>query len=299
MSRIAGILSNAGHHVTDLSEKSWVLSETSVGKIVEKIGTVKINSSTVVVIDPVSNSATKFRQADDTLSLAQKIDGGWHLPGEIVMVGEDQIRDSINKLKPALEKLETCKKIFIPPIPRYIFSGCCGKEGHCTNITNTGYQTHMLQEHTRIRSHIKTHTVNPTHTTLRKNIRILDLIGTLNTNGAHSLTQQLQSLKEHTSRDNVHLTHTGYYKVSAAVARESTAMMKEEMKKAAPSGGGRPIPYWHGFVIHQGVGRTGGDTVHLGGGGGGGKVRGTGRGRRGGGNNNGPLRGRQHPYSRF
>jgi hypothetical protein len=251
-----------------------------------------------VVIDPVSNSATKFRQADDTLSLAQKIEGGWHLPGKIVMVGEDQIRDSINKLKPALDKMIDCKKIFIPPIPRYVFAGCCGKTDHCTNIKDTGHQTHMLQEHTRIRSHLKEHTVNMTPTTQRKNIRILDIIGTLNSNGAHSLSQQLQSLKDHTSHDNVHLTHEGYFKISAAVAREAKAMLKETAVNAAPSGGGRPIPYWHGFVIHQGVGRTGCHD-HLGGGvGGGGKLRGGGRGRRDGSTRGGAHRGRQHPYSR-
>jgi hypothetical protein len=133
MVRVAAILKNAGNEVSDLAESSWVLSETTVSEIVEKLGTVNKNSSTVVVIDPVSNSATKFKQADDSLSLAQKMVGGWHLLGEIVMVGEDQIHDSLKKLKPVLEKLIDCKKIFIPPTPRYIFAGCCEKTGHCTN----------------------------------------------------------------------------------------------------------------------------------------------------------------------
>jgi lysophospholipase L1-like esterase len=289
MVRVAAILKNAGNEVSDLAESSWVLSETTVSKIVEKLGTVKKNSSTVVIIDPVSNSATKFKQADDSLSLAQKMEGGWHLPGEIVMVDGNQIHDSIKKLKPVLDMLTSCKKIFIPPTPRYIFAGCCGKSGHCTNTKNTGYQTHMLQEHTRIRANIKEHVINPTPTHHRKNFRILDLIGTLNTNGAHSLTQQLQALKDHTSRDNVHLTHEGYYKISAAVAREAAAMLKEDAVTAVPAGGGRPIPYWHGFVVHQGVGRTGGRADQ----GGGMPTRG-GRGGRGGKNG----RGRHHPYVR-
>jgi hypothetical protein len=156
----------------------------------------------------------------------------------------------------------------------------------------------MLQEHTRIRSHLKEHTVNMTPTTQRKNIRILDIIGTLNSNGAHSLSQQLQSLKDHTSHDNVHLTHEGYFKVSAAVAREAKAMLKEMAVNVAPSCGGRPIPYWHGFVIHQGVGRTGSHD-HLGGGvSGGGKLRGGGRGWRDSSTRGGAHRGWQHPYSR-
>jgi hypothetical protein len=43
------------------------------------------------------------------------MEGGWHLPGEIVMVGENQIHDSLKKLKPVLDMLTDCKKIFIPP----------------------------------------------------------------------------------------------------------------------------------------------------------------------------------------
>jgi hypothetical protein len=148
----------------------------------------------------------------------------------------------------------------------------------------------MLQEHTRIRANIKEHVINPTPNHYRKNIRILDLIGALNTNGAHSLTQQLQALKDYTSRDNVHLTHEGYYKISAAVAREAAAMLKEDAVTAVPAGGGRPLPYWHGFVIHQGVGSTGGRVDQIGAGGG----RQT-RGGRGGKNSG---RGRHHPYAR-
>jgi hypothetical protein len=148
----------------------------------------------------------------------------------------------------------------------------------------------MLQEHTLIRANIKEHVINPTPTHYWKNTRILDLIGALNTNGAHSLSQQLQALKDYTSRDNVHLTHEGYYKISAAVAREAAAMLKEDAVTAVPAGGGRPIPYWHGFVIHQGVGRTGGRVDQLGAGGG--KQTRGGRGGRNGG------RGRQHPYVR-
>jgi hypothetical protein len=86
MGRVAAILSNAGHHVTDLSVRSWVLSDSAVEKIVEQLSTIKKNDSTVVVIDPISNSATKFKQADDTLSLAQKIEGG----GGVAPFGENR-----------------------------------------------------------------------------------------------------------------------------------------------------------------------------------------------------------------
>jgi hypothetical protein len=112
---------------------------------------------------------------------------------------------------------------------------------------------------------MKHHIINNMQTTLRKNIRILDLIGTLNTDGTHSQTSQLNSLKHFTARDNVHLTSDGYIKLAAGAAREAAAMIKADDVMARIPGNGRPIPYWRGFVIHLGIGQIDG---HLGLGGG-------------------------------
>jgi hypothetical protein len=76
MSRISSILAAQGHDVCDLAEKSWVLSDTTAEKIINRLREVSFDSGTVVVIDPLGNSATKYRQADDTLALAQKLRGG-------------------------------------------------------------------------------------------------------------------------------------------------------------------------------------------------------------------------------
>jgi hypothetical protein len=295
MKQVASVLSNAGNEVLDLAERSWVLSDSSIASVLIKLGTAKINSSTVVIIDPLSNSAARFRQADDSLSLAIKMEGGWHLPGEIVWIGEEQIRDSLNKLKPALEKIDQCKKVFIPPVPRYFFAGCCGRDSHCTNVKDPDHSIQMLQEHTRIRTAMKNHIINNTQTTLRKNIRILDLIGTLNTDGTHSQITQLNSLKHFTARDNVHLTSDGYIKLAAGAAREAAMMIKADDMKARIPGNGRPIPYWRGFVIHQGIGQVGGH-LGLGGSFGGGAIGGNMRGR--GASRGGRGRGasRHHPY---
>jgi hypothetical protein len=76
MKRISAILSTMGYAVCDLSEKSWVLSDQAVEKLIEKLGAVKSDTGTVIVTDPLSNTATMYRQADDTLSIAIKMEGG-------------------------------------------------------------------------------------------------------------------------------------------------------------------------------------------------------------------------------
>jgi hypothetical protein len=78
----------------------------------------------------------------------------------------------------------------------------------------------MLQEHYHIRNTIKSHIVTNTHPTLKKQYRILHLIGSIATDSStsHSILKNL---------------------------RTSTI------------GSGRSISYWRGFVIHEGVGSIG------------------------------------------
>jgi hypothetical protein len=100
--------------------------------------------------------------------------------------------------------------------------------------------------------------LNTTHQSLRKNTCILDIIGCISNKNSQSLSHQLTSLKFHTSADNVHFTNTGYTKLAEGAMREAASMMKEGNTRTTPSGGGMLVPYWRGFVIHQGIGAIGG-----------------------------------------
>jgi hypothetical protein len=170
-------------------------------------------------------------------------------------------------------------KSFSPPAVLCFL--CCNRIGRCTNINSTSHPQHMLQEHFRIRQAMKTHTLNITHPSLRKNTRILDILGCITTDNTQSLQQQLITLKQHTSVDNVHFTNTGYTKLAEGVLVEAATMVKEGKAKTTPSGGGMLVPYWRRFVIHQGIGAIGGQMwqPESGRGGCGGPLKGGPRGR--------------------
>jgi uncharacterized membrane protein YgcG len=254
MKRVATILSSMGYEVCDLSEKSWVLSETAVEKLLENLGAVNTNTGTVVVTDPLSNSATKYRQADDSLALAVKLEGGWHLPGKIEMVGDEFVKDSLRKLKPIIDKLGACLHVIIPPLPRYLFNGCCQRSDHCTNTNTENFAQNTLQEHIRIRNTMKSHITSTVHHTAKKNFRILDLLNSL-TPTTTSTNHKPTALKPLYAKDNVHLTHTGYTLIAKAAVAEAEGMKTWRAKEESrPSGSGRPINYWRGFVLHEGVG---------------------------------------------
>jgi hypothetical protein len=224
------------------------------------------------------------------------------------MVGEEEVACSLKKLTPILNKLTTCKKVFIPLIPRYLFGGCCRNPGHCTNTSTHDHPENMLKEHHRIRTAMKNHIIKNTHQTLRKNTRIIDIITPLTTPDNNTPTRTLAALRKITATDNVHLTHSGYHKLGMAVIYEGEGLLAEataETKKKK-KGSGRPCSYWRGFVVHDGIGTIGAaqwpcPTLAQAGTG----KRGRGRGAYRGGRGNGGWRGgpggrggRHNPYKR-
>ncbi len=40
----------------------------------------------------------------------------------------------------------TLGKLFIPPLPRYVFGGCCKESDHCTNRREVTYQKKLLDK---------------------------------------------------------------------------------------------------------------------------------------------------------
>jgi hypothetical protein len=56
----------------------------------------------------------------------------------------------------------------------------------------------------------------------------------------------------------VHLTHSAYTRIALAIEKEAEGLREhEEAESKRPKGSGRPINYWRGFVIHEGVGSIG------------------------------------------
>ena len=75
MSRIIPHIKAKGIAVTDLTEKNWHLNAKSLASLVSKIQATSLNALSVLVLDLFGNTSVRFKQADDTLSLAVKLLG--------------------------------------------------------------------------------------------------------------------------------------------------------------------------------------------------------------------------------
>jgi hypothetical protein len=61
----------------------------------------------------------------------------------------------IENTLPLLFELQKYNKIILPPLPHYLFRGCCPDYGHAGNVSEEGYLKEMLEGLTHLRSVLK------------------------------------------------------------------------------------------------------------------------------------------------
>ena len=246
MSRTIPHITAKGVEVTDLTERNWHLIAKSASSLVAKIQETESDPLKVFVHDLFGNTSVRFQKADDTLSLAVKLsgEGGWHLLGDAVYTPDGVVREQVR----LLGSLETClkgrAKIFIPPIPRFVFGSCCGNESHAQNTHTSTHPAHAIMEHTRQRHTIikSLNSIGMTHH------RVIDVMQNLNTD-TDSQQNRIKSLKKYTHGDNIHLTVPGYSKLAENIVAAATAMTSSRTPVPNSITKGLERTSWRGFII--------------------------------------------------
>ncbi len=249
MKRIIPYLEAKGIKVIDMSRPGWVASAKNVTDLSEYLKSDPLPDKCVICLDVSSNSVYKFRQYDDSLSMPCKLNDKWHMMGDVVPVSDEGVGDIFRKTMPILEALKGFEKIIIPPIPRYVFGGCCSDPTHCTNVSDPEHHLTMLFAHSRIRNTMKKQMLG----TLSRNFRILDILGALTPPGQTSQKQHSEALKRHSHTDNVHLTDRGYELITDSIIKELQEVTKNKIKPALNTNMPRTRD-WLGFVSTTGVG---------------------------------------------
>ena len=210
-------------------------------------------SYAVFVFDILGNSSARFRQEDGGSSLPIKLNGGFHLLGELEMMQQEHVEQALSPIEHLYKNLlkSNCK-IFNPPIPRYLFGSCCLDLAHGSNILMGGHGEKMVGEHCRIRNNLKSILLKDGI----RNMRVLDTLGTLTSKS--TVAEQLTALKPLVARDNVHLTAAGYKALAEGIFREAQNFGVTRSKGKHSLSGMQMVraAEWHGFVNNQGVGKT-------------------------------------------
>jgi hypothetical protein len=148
-------LRKRGKQVIDLTQPGWVASSENIEAMAEKLKNTVCNEASTLVFDLFGNSSFRFEQFDGSLSMPFKHAGRYHLAGKIAVCPLPVYKRILENTAPVLTLHQSAKVVIVPPLPRYLFSGCCNQSGHSTNVNEPGHSSTLLSETIGLRNQLK------------------------------------------------------------------------------------------------------------------------------------------------
>jgi hypothetical protein len=247
-----------GAKVTDLTKPGWVANTANAQQVMREIINPAIPEETVIVLDILGNISVRFSQADESSSLPVKLNGSWHLLGEVRIMEDEQVEKGLFTVEHLYKNLRKDSwKIFVSPSPRWLCGACCFDLGHCTNFRSEGYGRKILTELYRVRRCMKKTLIE----SRIRNTRVLDTLGTLT--GKNTVDEQLAGLHQVTSKDNVHLNDSGLAALAQGLVREARGfeLSKQKGKGSIPGNARLKTSEWRGFVCNTTTSGGGGSKA--------------------------------------
>ncbi len=144
-----------------------------------------------------------------------KSSGRYHMAGKIVACPPPVFRRTLDSTSALLTKYRAAKSIIIPPLPHYLFSGCCEQPDHSTNIKEPGYSSNLLSETIVLRNSLKKFVsglgINRCH--------VLDSCCVTDCPATASTASRLEALKKVCTQDGVHFSSSGYDILAASITK--------------------------------------------------------------------------------
>jgi hypothetical protein len=141
--------------VINLTQPGWLASKENIDGLITKLEGIHCNENTTLVFDLYGNSSFGFEQFDGSLSMPFKSSGKYHMAGNIVACPLQVFRKILDNTAALLTKHRSAKSIIIPPLPHYLFSGCCRQPDPSTNVEVPGHSTKLLSETICLRNSLK------------------------------------------------------------------------------------------------------------------------------------------------
>jgi hypothetical protein len=258
MRRLIPFLKSNGHSVTDLTQSSWLATPDNIDHIIAKLNTISPDSSTTVILELYGNSTYRYRQFDGTMALPYKLNNGYHMEGEVGVCDTETFVRLCGTTSGIYEACKDSIKIVIPPLPRYLYTSCCGNKRHCTNRANDDYTLSLLQATTHFRPLLKDALLRQG----TENFFVLDGIGALlgilpgENRGAPS--EIIKDLEKYCAADGVHYSEPGYANFAKTAMAASTgiangSLTKSALKNPKNANFAGQTYFWRGFTSPVGA----------------------------------------------
>ncbi len=110
-----------------------------------------------VVFDVFGNTAFKFKHVDGSLVLPFRVGRGeFHFLDDISLDSDRSVGELIESLKHLFAQAKKHFTDIMPPLPRYVFFGCCMDKFHSINAREEGYSAQILKATLHFRKLVKT-----------------------------------------------------------------------------------------------------------------------------------------------
>jgi hypothetical protein len=148
-------LRERGKLVIDLTQPGWLASKENILALAEKLKTIECSETATLVFDLFGNSSFRFEQFDGSFSMPFKHAGRYHLAGKIGACPLPVYKRILENTAHILMVHQSAKVVIVPPLPRYLFLGCCKQSGHSTNVSDPNHGSTLLSDTIGLRNHLK------------------------------------------------------------------------------------------------------------------------------------------------
>jgi hypothetical protein len=250
LGKTVNYLANKGITVLDLTVPGWTPTAENIQKTCDGLRTIPNLSEYVIIFDVLGNVTYRQEQLDGTLALPLKVGGVYHLSGKVRVCNHLSLKNIVKTLKPILDLIAGADFLFLSPIPRHLFNGCCLDKEHCVGTDTKEYVEELLQNVVSLRSVCKSALLDLGS----KKFWVPDLVGKL-LPACNGITEQAAGLREIFAADGVHFTKPGYEKLADTIWHcAKTLIEKSDSAKNSVSavrgshGRGQKTFYWRGFM---------------------------------------------------
>ena len=248
MNKIVLLCRDSETTVHDHTVKGWIATPPNVSKIVDELDiTLTVaDSKTMCVLDFLSNSTFRYTTYDGTLAAPLRLQSGYHLPGDVIVCDNSVIIKIIDNVMPILEKISGMALVIVPPLPRYIFNGCCDDNDHCTNMTVDGYQEKILDGLVRVRNCL----IRELRIRGLVNFWVVDWTCVCGVASTKANQEILEKLKNVVATDGVHFKDEGYKLLRNSILDAWSVIRKKTVRGETMRA--TKTFYWRGFVSSNG-----------------------------------------------
>ncbi len=232
-------LRDRGKLVVDLTQPGWLASKENILSLAEKLKSMECSETATLVFDLFGNSSFRFEQFDGSFSMPFKQGGRYHLTGKIVACPLPVYKKILENTAQLLKVNQSARVVIVPPLPRYLFSGCCRQSGHSTNVGDPNHSNTLLSDTIGLRNHLKKFASSLGI----KRCRVLDSCCVADCPTIANTLSRLEARKKVSAQDGVHFTADGYTNMANAILRgESQLSETSKMFRSA-----KQSHYWRGF----------------------------------------------------